>query len=462
MALYRKDSGPFKPQQTPFGGFIDGRPARTGPHCLVTGLTGLGKSRRVLGPGLLMWDGPAVAISSKPDLIDLCLERRLEWGGHDKTYVLDMSGQVPDDVLPPGVIRVYADPVALIANDDDALDIAGELFKSGTAGQSGGGKDSGGDSFWESATIAVLAGVLRAAGEDGVRWARSAVGRIQPPTEEDTETPCWINAIDRLERMGSDDLADEIEEAMTGEEKFRDSVRITAKTGLVPWLRTTVRGRPGEVPFLPEMLEEGCATLFMVAPADGVAAGAAVATVDAISNHWRRGQTRKIPLPQLLVVADELCNTLPWSKLPTVVTESRAMGLALLVAVQSTTQFARRYGEAGMVELRAVFPSILCLAGTGTTEPEILKAAAWAHGQSEWQKITVDHKGNQSQTSERVDTMHGAELIPDSIDHGRLLRGSHPDSTGPALSEAGLLVDLFDISTIPFKTATATSTPAAA
>lgn len=397
-----------------------------------------------------MWQGPAVAISSKPDLIDLTLEKRLAWGGHDKTYVLDLSGQIPDDVLPVGVEKVVVDPVTLVSDDDSALDLAGQLFKAGLAGQSNGSGGDG-DAFWETSTVGVLAGVLRAAGDDGAQWARAAVGRIKPSDSEDAEQPCWINAIGRLERMGCQMLAEEILEAAESEDKMRDSIRLTAKSAMAPWRRSTVQGRRGERPFHPAMLEDPRATLYIVAPADGAAAGAAVAAVDAISEHWRRGQTRPEPLPHLLLAADELCNTLPWPKLPTVVTESRAMGLCLLVAVQSTIQFARRYGHDGMEELRVVFPSILCLAGTATTEPNVLQAAAAAHGRSERQKISTDHAGKQSQSSELVETLHFTDLIPQDMDHGRLLRGSAPGSTGPALDEAGVLVDLIDIDSIVFE-----------
>lgn len=455
MSLYRKDSGPYKPKPTPFGGFIDGAPATTGPHLLVSGPSGVGKSRRVLGPGILSWQGPVVAISSKPDLIDLTLEQRLDWDGAGRTYVLDLSGEVPDAVLPPGATKVVVDPVALITSDDDAVDMAALLMKAGSAGASGlaTGGSSGEGAMWETLANAPLAGILRAAGADGVSWARAAVGRVQPPTEDDEATPCWVNAVGRLERLGCEMLAEELEAAASLEDKMRDSVGITMKQGLAPWTRSTVVGRPGQSAFRPSMLEHPRSTLYVVAPATGVAAGAAVAVVDAITAHWRASQTAPEPLAHLLIVADELCNTLPWAKLPTVVTEARAMGVAVLAAMQATSQFARRYGEAGMRELREVFPAMLVL--TGAPEREILETAAWAHGRTEQHKVSTDHQGRQSQSAELVDVFAGSDLLPQDIDHGRLLRGSRPGDDSPAVREAGLLVDLYDISTIPFKTAAA-------
>lgn len=406
-------------------------------------------SRRVLGPGILMWDGPTVAISSKPDLIDLTLEKRLEGGGRGCTYVLDLSGEVPDDILPDGVEKVVIDPTALVANDDEALDLSSMLMKAGSAGASPSAKGNEGSAFWETISTAPLAAILRAAGADGIAWARTAVGRVESRDPDDTDQPCWTNAIRRLEVMGAVMLAEDLDSASQLDDKMRDSVCVTMKTALAPWWRSTVVGR-GERAFVPAMLENSRSTLFIVAPATGVAAGAAVACVDAISAHWRAGQTRPKPLAHLLIVCDEFCNTLPWAKAPTVITEARAMGISLLIAVQATSQFARRYGRDGMDELRDIFPAILVL--TGAPEREILEKAAWAHGRSERHKISTDHNGHQSQSSELADTLHGSDLLPKDIKHGRLLRGSRPVPAGlppSAVQPAGLEVDLFDISKMP-------------
>lgn len=439
---------------TPFAGFIDGAPASSAPHVLVSGPSGVGKSRRVLGPGILMWEGPVVAISSKPDLVDLCLEQRLGWGGAGRTYVLDLSGEVPDEVLPDGVRKVVVDPVALISSDDDAIDLATILMQSGAAGAGGGNNGGGGDAFWENISVAPLAAILRAAGNDGIEWALSAVSRTDLEHDEDNEepedpdTPSWEAAIGRLETV-STMLQDQLTSAGLLDAKMRDSIGITMRSAVAPWLRSTVRGRDAEAPFVPDMLSHPRSTLFIVAPATGVAAGAAVSCVDFISKRWRANQTEAVKLPRLLMVVDELCNTLPWPKLPTVVTESRAMGIHLLVAVQATSQFARRYGPDGMNELRDVFPATLLL--VGAPEKEMLEKAAWWYGESERQKLSSDHLGRQSQASEKAETISAADLLPRSKAEGRLLRGSRPGRDGDAINEAGLLVTLVDISQIQFR-----------
>ncbi|NKY20871.1 TraM recognition domain-containing protein [Tsukamurella spumae] len=385
-------------------------------------------------------------------MIELCLEKRVAFGGHGRTYVLDLGGQVPDGVLPDGVERVVPDPVALITCDDDAIDMASLLMKAGSAGASGlaTGASSPEGAMWETQSTPPMAGILRAAGADGVRWARAAMGRVNPP-ESDPDAPSWVAATRRLEAMGSDILADELVQASLLPEKMLSSVMITMKQGVAPWIRSTIAGEPGTKVFTPALLEHPRATLFMVAPASGVAAGAAVACVDAIGEHWRRAQTAPEPVPHLLMCVDELCNTMPWARLPTVVTEARGMGIAVLAAMQGTSQFARRYGSDGMTELRDTWPAILCL--TGAPEKEILEKAAWAHGRTESVKMSRDHEGKRSASTEVGDMLHGSDLLPHDIDHGRLLRGSRPaDASSPKVREAGLLVELPDISTLKFRT----------
>lgn len=434
----------FKPPQTPYVGMtkVDGKTVRavSGPHTLVSGPSGVGKSRRVLAPACLMWRGPVVAVSSKPDLIGLCLKKRLSQGGRDKTFVLDLSGEVPDDKLPEGVHRVVVDPTALIHSDDDALDMATTLMKAGTAGAGGNGDD--GSAFWESLSLAPLAAILRAAGKDGIGWAQAAISQVEPPDgPEDKTSPCWITAHRRLDGP-SPVLAAKLAAASKREEKQRDSIGITMETALTPWLRSTVIGSGHELRFIPDMLADKCATLFVVAPADGAAAGAAVAVVEFITKRWRANQTEARKLPRVLLCVDELCNTMPWPKLPTVVTEARAMGVNLLVAVQATSQFARRYGDKGMTELREVFPSTLIL--VGAAEKDMLDDAAWWSGQTEKVKVSTDHLGKQSMSSEMADVMSAQDLLPKSIDEGRLIRGRKPREKGH--KEAGLLVQLRDLS----------------
>ncbi|OYO00733.1 hypothetical protein CGZ95_08915 [Enemella evansiae] len=450
----KKEKQVYVPPPTPFGGFIDGVPAETAPHLLVSGVSGSGKSRRVLAPGILMWSGPVCAVSSKPDLVELCLAKRVARGGKGRTYILDLSGEVRDETLPEGVERVVIDPTALVTNSDEALDIATILLQNGSAGAGGSnGGSSGGDGtaeFFETLSTAPLAAILLAAGSDGMSWARSAVSRLMGTSEDDL-SPSWTNAVERLREV-SPMLADELLSASTQDVKQVSNIQITMKAAVAPWLRSTVLGSGHERAFTPAMLEHRAASLFIVAPATGVAAGAAVSCASAIAKRWRANQTEAVKLPRLLLTVDELCNTMPWQDLPNVVTESRAMGIHLLCAVQATSQLELRYGSAGMTALRDTWPAVLCL--VGAPEKEMFEAAAWWYGETEQQKSSTDHLGKQSHSGERVEAFQGSDLLPRSINEGRLLRGRRPGLSAAErdkIHEAGLLVTLVDIDAIPFR-----------
>lgn len=446
MSLFTPDKE-WEAPPTPFGGFIDGKPAVTGPHLLVSGVSGSGKTRRVLAPAILMWKGPVVAISSKPDLVDTTLTNRAQWGGANHTYVLDLSGEVPAHVLPEGVSKVVVDPTVLIENDDDAIDIANLLIQSGTAGAMSGSIKSG-DAFWDTIAISPLAAILRAASIistdsiSGIDWARKAISKQVLKDEDPEETPSWELAVEILE---DSIIGDKLVSAIALESKMRDSIAITMESALAPWMRSTVIGNGTEKVFTPDLLENPGATLYIIAPATGIAAGAAVSVVDVISKRWRANQSESVKLPHLLMVVDEATNTMPWPKLPVVVTESRAMGISLLIAVQATQQFSKRYGKEGMEELRSIFPSTLIL--VGAPEKIMLENAAWWSGKTERTKAMIDHQHRQGRTSERADNLEATDLLPRDMDHGRLLRGTRPGHVG-TIPEAGLLVDLRDISKI--------------
>lgn len=426
--------------ETPYAGLINGEQAVPGPHVLVSGPTGTGKSRRVLGPGILLWQGPVVAISSKPDLIELCMATKKARQGA-KTYVIDLSGDVPDSLL-HGATRCVVDPCALLQTPTDALEMATVLIQ---AAKAGGGQNSGGnDSFWDALATPPLAAILYAAGQDGIKWAVDAVGLVDAEEKDGESLPSWTTARERLVDRDEHMLARKLRSALRLDEKQRSSVLITMDTALGPWLHGAVRGRGDETVFTPDLLKSRNSSLFMVAPADGLAAGAAVGLVDTISKRWRKNQTEAKRLPRILFVVDELCNTLPWQKLPIVVTESRAMGINLLVAVQGTSQFSRRFGHDGMTELRDVFPTVLLL--VGAPEEEMLeRAAKWA-GETPSVSSTVDHAGRQSLTTQKATAVSATSLRPRSVDEARLLRGKRPGDTGPGVKPEGVRVDLLDIS----------------
>lgn len=465
---------------TPFAGFSTGTMAAagdfapSGPHLLVSAPTGVGKTRRVLGPAAKYWDGPAVLVSSKPDLVDLLAQDRIDSGGHGHTWVLDLSGKIPDSDLPDGASKVYLDPTLLAVDNDSALDIAQIMVSA-----SGGDMDR--DPFWGNMAKPIVAGLLQVAGTDGIDWAAAASGiytKTKSPMEtlvdeiksgehgdsEDPESmghisellseaqkqellwsekkvsilpttkpidPTWFDAAMRLQMLGQFDLSAQIRSAIYNKsDRTTGSIAMFVQMAFAAWLRDSIRPSEGAQLFHPDLMMHPRATLFIVSPADGIATPAALITLDSLAARWRDNQTEKSKLKQLLFIIDEVCNTAPWPKLPIVVTEARSMGVCLMTAVQSTIQFKRAYPGYTDEEIRRIFPSMLML--TGAAEPEILSNLKTTHQLRE----------------EFNDTLPNLPRLPGSRDHGLLIHNAPPTEKPEDLAvfQNGITVSLKDYS----------------
>lgn len=412
-------------QQTPYGGCIDGVPVKTAPHLIVTGPTGRGKTTRILVPGALMWVGPRVTVSSKADYFKWLVECGIHRRG--PLYVLDLAGEIRDDASwLEGIeyTRVTSDPSMLITGDDDAMEMAYTLMASASivAGNGGGGGD---DAFWQNLSGQVLAALLLAgkASGQGITWTTRAIGRIQGKDAEDTATPSWVAAMKIL--RDSSIHTEELETTMAMEDKLRDSVIATMKAAVKAWNMTTVSGRNDSrdtVPFTPEMLvprspEEEPTLVILVGP--GPAAPAAVAAVETIIKYWRRGI--EDGLPRVLLSIDEFANTCPIPNISTYLSEARGLGVACVLAVQSTEgQLEEKYGQARAKSIREVSPAVLILEGDPSSQI-LTEKAAWWDGEHDVWRETIAANNERSRTAERAQVTSAQSLLPQNDEEGRLL-----------------------------------------
>jgi len=412
-------------QQTPYGGTIDGVPVKTAPHLIVTGPTGRGKTQRCLSIGAIMWQGPRIIVSSKADYFKLLVEHLIHLRG--PVYALDLAGEIRDDSpWLDGVeyTRVISDPAMLITNDDDAMEMAYALMGAASivAGNGGGGGD---DAFWQNLSGQVLAALLLAgkASGQGMVWTTRAIGRIAGKAPKDTETPSWGAAI---ELLGDSSIhTEELETTMVMEEKLRDSVIATMKAAVKAWNLTTVSGRGSTrdtVPFAPEMLvprspEEEPTLAILVGP--GPAAPACVAVIETVIKHWRRGI--EDGLPRVLLSIDEFANTCPIPNISTYLSEARGLGVACVLAVQSTEgQLEEKYGQARAKSIREVAPAVLVLEGDPSSQILMEKAAWWDGEQDVWRE-TIAANNERSRTAERAQVTSAQSLLPQNDEEGRLL-----------------------------------------
>ena len=449
MMLKKKTNNlSYTPDREPYGGFAINKAgdttglASTGPHLLVLGGSGAGKSRRVLVPSILTWEGPICAVSAKGDLAEMSATYRQAKGG--SMYVLDLTGEVDWDELPDDVIRLVNDPCALLlpdadgSTDDSALDLANLLLQVGSLGMSATGSSGGDSGFWMTLAVRSLAALLQAGGwypdpetgdqtwGGGISWVLDAAihydGLEADNSEDlDTDSPNWDVAQLRASLAGSAH-AEDLAASKQLDPKQRDSIGINLRVALSSWQKKAVRGGKGAVPFQPSMLEEPNATLYLVSPASGSAAGAATSVIESLISHWKLNVKRH--LPKLALILDELPQCVPLPRLAEHVGLMRSYGVHITAAAQASSQFEPRWGQAGLKILRDIFPAILIL--IGAPEKEILEQAAWMNPPTEMQVESRDSRGAQANLSaSRAETYHASELLPSNRDEGRLLvRGS--------------------------------------
>lgn len=440
-----------EPEQLPYIGFARGKNgevtglARGLYHTLILAGSGAGKTRRLIVPSLVTWDGPALAVSAKSDVAEMSAELR-RTRRHGPIYVMDLTGQADWAALPEDAIPLVSDPCSMLvpdadgSTDDAAMDMATLLTQLGSLGM-GGGKGGGGDSaFWMTLALGVLACLLQAGhgyldpdtdewvDGGGIDWVlRAALNPGMQKTNDDDDdeeeedldldTPSWDVARVRAVIAGSAHAA-EITAAKNLDPKQRDSIGINLRVALSSWKKRTVRGRPGQKVFAPELLEDPSATMYLVSPSSGTAAGAAVSVIESVVTHWTlHAMTKK--LPKISLILDEMPQIAPWLRAREAVGLMRSYGCYITIACQHSSQLTARFGKEEAEALIAVMPNILV--GIGAIEKDIVEQAAWTVPPGERQVESTSHRGEASNSADRAESFSAAELLPKTADEALLI-----------------------------------------
>lgn len=388
---------------------------RSAAHNLIIAPTETGKTRRILAPAVTLWGGPAVVVSSKDDLLQYVMERR--WG---PKALLDLR-PLRSPVYPDGLVPNVYDPTVTIDSPYEALTIAETMMQMATVGLGSGADQVSDGGVWESQAAAPLAAFLYAASRspncngEGMDWVLRGVDNIDP---KKGDVAGWAAAAATCEQYPT--VASGITAILAMDPRQRDSVAITMRKAITPWLRTSLLPRPSAIPFTPEFLDDPQATLFILAPADGTVAGAAVTLLDSLVRRWREKTSMRESMHRLLMVIDELPNTAPIPNLRRIVGEGRGLGINLVAAVQSTSQLDTVYGRVYADELRDTFPATLIM--YGARERDLLTAA------EDWSPLTTRRPqgfgqadGHKNLSSDLGSTLRWQELLPQTPDHARLL-----------------------------------------
>lgn len=388
---------------------------RSAAHCLISGPTEIGKSRRLLAPAATLWGGPAVVVSSKDDLMQLVMERR--WG---PKALIDLR-PLRSPVYPAGLVPMVYDPTVTIDNPYEALTVGETIMQMATVGLGSTINQVSDGGVWESQAAGPLAAFLYAASRSpncnkkGMAWVLEGVDNIDPKR---VDVAGWAQAASFCSDFPT--LAVGMRAIMEMDPRQRDSVAITMRKAITPWLRTSLLQRAPEAPFTPDFLDDPHATLFVLAPADGTVAGAAVTLLDSLVRRWREKTSARESMHRLLMVIDELPNTAPIPNLDKIVTEGRGLGINLMAAVQSSSQLDVVYGRELADCMRDVFPAAVTM--YGSREEQMLTAA------ENWSPLTTRRPqgfgqadGHKNLNSELGATLRWQELLPQTVEHARLL-----------------------------------------
>jgi hypothetical protein len=391
---------------------------RSAAHVLVSAPTETGKTRRILAPAAVLWGGPAVVVSPKDDLLQYVLERR--WG---PMALIDLR-PIRMPVYPEDLKPFSYDPTLTTCTPHEALAVAETLLQATTLARGWGANHVRDRGIWESRAVGTLAAFLYAASpagnSQGIEWVLRAVDNINPDCANE---PGWQQAVSICQHV--EVLALGLRRILEmADPHLRDSVAVAMRTALTAWLHTTLAvPEPAEKvaeKFDPRFLDDPQATLFVLAPGDGTVATCVVTLLDSLIRRWRDKTAARAPLERLLMIVDDLPNTAPIPKLPSVVGEGSGLGVNVVATVQASSQLDTVYGAAHADELRDIFPATLIM--YGAREPELLGAAErWSGLTTRRPETYSQADGNSFLHSELGAGLRWEELLPRNRDEARLL-----------------------------------------
>ena len=362
---------------------------------LVVGATRSGKTTGYAIPALLDWDGPAIVLSAKTDLLHATIAARRERGSvklYDPTKVSGLPGD-------------GWSPLARATDWRGAVRAANAMSKmSGTTAGLGGASN-----HWERVAAQLLAPMLLAASHGGldmgdvVRWVM---------TKELEEVKSLLLLLDEEGEVALTSL----QSYLDLEPRARDSSFSTARTVLDAYEDPDTVAASTSWEITPEwLLDGGSHTLYLVANASDQTRLAPVflaqldellrsAFLAASERRARTGDPLGRPdgtqAPRLLLLLDEAANIAPIPDLATLASTAGGEGIQLVTIYQDLSQLRHRYGtEWGSIASNHVAKVVL----PGVTDPETLAYFSATVGDEEvLMTSTSSGKDGHRSTSESV------------------------------------------------------------
>ena len=309
----------------------DGRvvQARAERAVLLLGPPRSGKSSSVIIPTILSHDGPVVAPSTKPDVMNATHRTREELG---RVWQFDPTATT---IPPTGVSQLRWSPVLCAMDWDGALLMARAMV---TGARTGTGVTDA--SHWTRRAQALLAPLLHAAALAGreigdvADWVtRHEIDEPGALLKEHDATPAAVSALVGLQNT---------------EARERSSIFSAAADSLDAYTSTSARLAASEPNFFAGRFATSMDTIYIHAPGEDqqlvapLVCGLLAEIRRATYRHHRQG-TLSHPV---MFALDEVANIAPLEELPQIASEGASQGLLLLAALQDLSQARARWGTA--------------------------------------------------------------------------------------------------------------------
>jgi type IV secretion system protein VirD4 len=328
-------------QERPFLGWVGWGPfARmvmgTPEDCVaVVGPPRVGKTQGVLIPQLLLWGGPVVSASTKPDVLAATLGRRRELAAAHGGRVVLWAPTAP--ITPPAGVEVVGwSPLAGCEASETC-----ERRVRALVGSSSTGVGARNANHWRENAIRLLRGYFHAAALDGqgVRQVLRWLGRneLREPAVVLREAggmvaEVWADELEGMERVPPEELGSIFSAARTAMGSLQNG-RVLASCEDAPQLDV-------------DRFLETRSTLYVISPTadqELLAPLAAALVEHLVQRAYERWEAGTLPA-RLLLNLDELVNITPIPTLLKILTQGASQGVNLTWAVQSLSQFRDRYG----------------------------------------------------------------------------------------------------------------------
>lgn len=362
-------------------GRVDGRLVAAEPRqsVIVIAPTQSLKTTGLAIPALLEWEGPALAVSVKSDLLRDTLARRRQLG---EVHVYDPTSRT-------GIPSSGWTPLAGCQGWDGAQRVGAWLA---SAAQPGAGGLADAD-FWYAAAAKLLAPLLFAAASSG----RSM-----------TDVVRWVDT-QEVDEIRDALLTAEVEEAYYAaeaswkrDERQRSSIYTTTETVLAAYADSGVLATSLASDISPQRLLDGRAhTAYLCAAAheqQRLRPLFATLVQELVTSVYQRATATGRPLdPPLLVVLDEAANIAPLRDLDTLASTAAGQGIQLVSVFQDLAQIKDRWGTRAATIVNNHRAKVI---GAGTSDPDTLDYVARVLGDEEVRQVssTAGREGHGSTT----------------------------------------------------------------